>query len=719
MRKISLFIILFIASLVNQVKADEGMWLPLLVNRLNYVDMKKMGLQLTAEEIYSINNSSMKDAIVMLNGGNCSAFMVSGEGLMMTNHHCGLEYVQKLSTAENDYVDLGFWATSKAEELRNEKISASFLSRMENVTDKVLAQLNSGLSETDRDKKIQEVSEKLVMEAISGTEFNAEVKSFFNGNEYYLFVYETFKDVRLVGAPPKALGNFGADSDNWTWPRQTADFLFFRVYASPQGKPADYNKKNIPYVPKHFLPVSLKGIQKDDFTMVMGYPATTDRFTTSYGVKLVLDKLAPTIVNIREAKLKVIKAAMDGSEEIRLQYISKYNSSSNYWKYFIGQKEILTKLKAYDKKKDIENKFTQWIALDPTRKAKYSEAISIIEKANSGIEKYYLSKYYFMEIIKRPGFEILAYANQYEELYNELAAANPNQEKIDRLATSLKYQSTKYFKSYDLETDKKIFVALIQMYYNDIPKDQHPDVLEQISKKFKGDFQKFADDLFEKSIFANKDKVQEFLTKPSSKILDKDPGYRAMASFYAKNKEILGLMKPSELELERGSRLFVAGIMEMEKDKKYYPNANTTMRLSYGKVCDYNKPNGKSYPFNSTMDDLMARYKPGDSEFSLPEKFVKLYGEKDFGRYASNGTVPTCFITNNDVTGGNSGAPIINGKGELIGIVFDINWEATASPIAFEPDLQRTICTDIRYIMWVIEKYAGATNIVSEMKVIE
>ena len=705
-------------SIFNQVKADEGMWLPLLVSRLNHVDMKKMGLQLTAEEIYSINNSSLKDAIVMLNGGACSAFMVSGEGLMMTNHHCGFDYVQKHSSVENDIIDIGFWASSKAEELRNEKISASFLARIENVSDKILGQLNTGLSEIDRDKKIQEISEKLVMEAISGTEYNAEVKSFFNGNEFYLFVYETFKDIRLVGVPPKSVGNFGGDADNWTWPRHTNDFLFFRVYSSPQGKPADYNKKNIPYVPKNFLPMSIKGIQKDDFTMVMGYPATTDRFSTSYGVKLVLDQIAPSIVNIREAKLKVIKNAMDASEEIRIKYISKYNASSNYWKYFIGQKEILTKLKAFDKKKDIENKFAQWVAQDPIRKAKYGDALSIIEKSYSEIEKYNLSLYYFTEIVKR-GLELFTYANQYVELYNEMAVANPSQEKIDRLSTSLKYQSTKYFKSYDLETDKKIFIVLMQMYYNDISKDQHPDVFDIVDKKFKGDFQKFADDMFDKTVFSNKDRVQEFLNKPSTKILDKDPGYKAMLSFYKKNGDIDALLKAPLLQLEKGSRLFVAGVMEMEKDKKFYPNANRTMRLSYGKVCDYNKPNGKNYTYFTTMDELMSRYKPGDAEFTLPEKYVKLYTEKDFGRYAKNGTVPTCFITNNDVTGGNSGAPIINGKGELIGIVFDVNWEATASPIAFEPDLQRTVCTDVRYILWFVEKYAGATNIINELKIIE
>lgn len=718
MKKVSL--ILFVISLFvgNQSKADEGMWLPLLVNRLNYTDMQKSGLQLTAEEIYSINNSSLKDAIVLLNGGMCTGYMISGEGLMMTNHHCGFEFIQKLSTVENDLVDNGFWAKSKAEELRNEKLYASFLVRVENLSDKILSQLNPAMSELDRAKKVKELSDKYIAEATSGTDFNAEVKSFFNGNEYYLFVYETYKDVRLVGAPSKSIGNFGADSDNWLWPRHTADFSMFRIYMSPQNRPSEYNKKNIPFVPKSFTPISTKGLQKDDFTMVMGYPNTTDRYMASYGVKHILDQIAPTFVNVRAEKMKIYKEDMDKSPEVRIQYISKYNDCSNYWKYFIGQKDVLTKMKVFEKKQELEKQFAQWLDKNTQAKAKYGQALPILEKAYQDIAKYNLSKYYFAEVVKR-GVEILSYAHEFVELYNELSASSPNQERINMLATSFKYKATKYFKSYNAETDKKVFIALMTMYYNNIDKSQHPDVFLSVDKKFKGDIGKWAADLFEKSIFSNKDRIQEFLSQPSSKILDKDPGYKAMESFYKKHDEIDLLMQPAQLELEKGNRMFIAGLMEMQKDKKFYPNANNTLRLSYGKVCDYSKPEGQKLPYFSTIDQMVARNKPNDPEFSLPSKFIDMVNAKDFGRWGVNNTLNTCFITNNDITGGNSGAPVLNAKGQLVGIVFDLNWEGTASPVVFEPEFERSVCVDIRYILWIVDKYAGASNLINELKIVE
>ena len=384
----------------------------------------------------------------------------------------------------------------------------------------------------------------------------------------------------------------------------------------------------------------------------------------------------------------------------------------------MGQKEILLKLKEYDKKKELETRFLQWINQDPKLKAKYGEAIPTIEKAYGGIQKYVKTRNYLRQTALM-GFEIAAYANLYEDLFKELSSSTPDQEKINRMATSLKYQSTKYFKSYKADLDKKVFVALMQMVKNEVPKELLPDIFDLIDKKYKGDIQKYADEVFEKSMFANKDKVQEFLTAPSYKIIEKDLGYKAMQSLYGKYNDVEAAMKPFQLQLETGNRLFVAGIVEMDKDKKIYPNANSTMRFSYGKVDDYNKANGKNFTFFTTSDDLLSKYKAKDRDFDLPERLVKMMTAKDFGRYGKDGKMNICFITNNDITGGNSGSPIINAKGELSGILFDINWEATASSIAFEPELQRTICVDMRYVLWVIDKYAGATNLVSEMKIIE
>jgi len=700
-------------------KADEGMWLPLLIDRLNYVDMQKMGLHLTAEEIYSVNQSSLKDAIVQLNGGSCSAEMISAEGLMMTNHHCGFAAIQSHSTVDKDYLQNGFWALNKNEELKNDKFTATFLVRIEDVTQKILSQLTPNMTEVDRQAKVDEINSKIESEATQGTFYTAQVKSFFNGNEYYLFVYETYKDVRLVGAPPEAIGKFGADADNWMWPRQTCDFCLFRIYMSPTGEPAEYSKKNIPYKPKKFLPISLKGVKKDDFTMIMGYPGTTDRFMTSFGVKLALEQTNPSIVKIREKKLDIFKEDMAASEEVKIGYASKYAISSNYYKYYIGQSQILDKLKVYDKKKEIEDSFTKWVNADKTRIAKYGNALTDISKAYEELKKYNLSVIYFKEAILR-GAEIVVYANTFEELYKELKLA-VDEEKISQLTQSLSYAAKQYFKNYNLATDKKVFISLVTMFFENVPKDQHPDIFENIvAKKYKGDISVFANDMFEKSIFATKDKVLEFLMKPDYKKIDKDLAWITQISFYTKYKEISDQYNLAKLNLDHANRVFVEGIMEMQKDKKFYPDANSTMRLTYGKVTDYApSPPTAAYPYFSTIDEMMAKEQPNNPDFQVPDKIKELYRNRDFGKYSENGTMRIDFITNNDVTGGNSGAPVINADGELVGLQFDINWEATSVPIAFNPTLQRSINTDIRYVLFIIDKFAGAQQIINELTIVK
>jgi hypothetical protein len=700
-------------------KADEGMWLPLLIDRLNYVDMQKMGLHLTAEEIYSVNQSSLKDAIVQLNGGSCSAEMISAEGLMMTNHHCGFAAIQSHSTVDKDYLQNGFWALNRNEELKNDKFTATFLVRIEDVTQKILSQLTPEMTEVDRQAKVDELNAKIESEATQGTFYTAQVKSFFQGNEYYLFVYETYKDVRLVGAPPEAIGKFGADADNWMWPRQTCDFCLFRIYMSPTGEPAEYSKKNIPYKPKKFLPISLKGVKKDDFTMIMGYPGTTDRFMTSFGVKLALEQTNPSIVKIREKKLDIFKEDMAASEEVKIQYASKYAISSNYYKYYIGQSQILDKLKVYDKKKESEDSFTKWVNADKTRLAKYGNTLTDISKAYEELKKYNLSVIYFKEAILR-GAEIVVYANTFEELYKELKLA-VDEEKISLLTQSLSYAAKQYFKNYNLATDKKIFISLITMFFDNVPKDQHPDVFENvITKKYKGDISAFANDMFEKSIFATKDKVLEFLMKPDYKKIDKDLAWITQISFYTKYKEMLDKFNLAKLSLDHANRIFIEGIMEMQKDKKFYPDANSTMRLTYGKVTDYApSPPTAVYPYFSTIDEMMAKEQPNNPDFQVPDKIKELYRNRDFGKYAENGTMRIDFITNNDVTGGNSGAPVINADGELVGLQFDINWEATSVPIAFNPTLQRSINTDIRYVLFIIDKFAGAQQIINELTIVK
>lgn len=702
--------------------ADEGMWLLNLVDRLNGVDLKKMGCQLTPEEIYSINTSSIKDALVGLSRGTgsyfCSGSIISNEGLLLTNHHCAINFIQAQSTVEKDYLQNGFWAASRNEELKNDKLSASFLVRIEDVSQKVLSLLSETMTEPEREAKILETCAKIEADAIKGTLYNAKVSSFFEGNEFYLFIYETYNDVRLVGTPPTSLGTFGNITDNWQWPRHVADFSLFRVYMSAKGEPADYSKKNIAYKPKKFLPISLKGYQKDDFAMLFGYPGTTDRMITSYGINVVLDQVNPTIVKIRDEKLKIIKAYMAESEDAKIKYTSKFFTSDNYFKYFTGQIEVCKRLKVYEKKKEIEESFTSWINTDPKLKEKYGSALNTIQSAYEDIKKYNLGKYYFVEGIER-GSELIAYAKTFDDLYAELKKDTPDQEKITTITTTLKYAATKFFRDFDLNTDKKIFTALTKLFYTDVPKDQLPDVFTNFDKKYKGNFQLFANDIYDKSLFSSKEKILDFLTEPKRKVLDTDPLYKAMVSFYAKITQITEILKEPNLKLKKGNRLFVAGLREMSVEKKFYPNANSTLRLSYGKISDYTPPSGKEYKYFTTLDEMIQKENPKNPEFVIPQRLKELYNNKDYGRYGSNGTMVLDFISNNDQTGGNSGSPVLNGKGELIGVAFDINWEATSSSLAFDPLLQRSITLDARFMLFIIDKYAGATNLLKEMTIIE
>jgi hypothetical protein len=711
-----IFLVLIVSSLFFNLKtkADEGMWLPLLVERLNYVDMQKMGCHLTADEIYSVNHSSIKDAIISINNGYCSGELVSSEGLFLTNHHCGRGYVQAHSTVDKDFLTNGFWAMDKNEELRNDKLSATFLIKIEDVSGKILPYVNDKMSETQRQAVIDSISNKLEKDAIKGTTYNGKVLPFFESNEFYLFVTETYRDVRLVGAPPDAIGEFGGDTDNWMWPQEGGDFSLFRVYMSPDGGPAEYSKKNIPYKSKYFLPISLKGVKKDEFAMILGFPGTSDRFMTSYGLKITTDKYNPSIIKIREKKLSLMNEDMKASEDVRIQYAEKYATAANYYKYYIGQLEQFKKLNTYDKKIDIEKAFTTWYNSNPKLKEKYGNVLSDEEKSWDKVGKYTIPYLYYREAIIR-SMEIISYANTYEELYKQLKLA-VDEEAITRLTQSLTYNAKLYFKNYNMPTDKKISTALFEMFYKDVPGEFHPDVfVTTIQKKYKNDIAAFVKDMFDQSIFASKDKILDFLTKPDYKKLDKDLGWITMESFYNKYKDITEMYNNAKLELTKCNRIYVAGLMEMDQDKKYYPNANSTMRLTYGKVTDYSPNPSSSFNYYTTLDELIAKEDPKNPEFEVPGKLKQLYQNKDYGKYTTDGKMYVSFITNDDVTGGNSGAPVIDGDGELIGLVYDVNWESVSSPILFDENYQRAIAVDIKYVLFIIDKYAGASNIIQEL----
>jgi hypothetical protein len=717
MKKFFLSILVSLLLLNMAVKADEGMWIPLLIDRLNYEDMQKLGLKLTAEEIYSINQSCLKDAVVIF-GRGCTGEIISDQGLLITNHHCGYGQIQAHSTIEHDYLTDGFWAMSQQEELLNPGLTVQFLIRIGDVSDAINGQLTKDMTEDLRAAKITEISDGLIKKATEGTIYNASVRSFFGGNAFYLFVYETYKDVRLVGTPPNSIGKFGGDTDNWMWPRHTCDFSMFRVYTGPDGNPAEYSKDNIPMKPKYHLPISLDGYKDGDFDMVMGYPGTTDRYLASWGVSLAINTTNPAIVKIRQKKLDIMGSAMNTIDEVRIQYASKYARISNYWKYYIGQTKGLKRLDVYDKKVALEQCFGSWVADKPERTAVYGEALTDIKDSYDIISKYALAAVYYREAALR-GPEILQYAATFKPLADELSADKPNQHKIDSLAADLKNAAPGYFKDYFRPLDQETFAAMMHMFYTDVPADQQPPYLAEMIKKCKGDYIKFEVAVYNKSIFVDPDLVNAFLAKPDLKTLTKDPAYVAFKAFNDKYTEIMKASSSASSMLARGNRLFIAGLREMDSAHTYSPNANSTMRLSYGTIQGYKPADGTYYDYYTTLDGVMQKEDPSNDDFIVPEKLKALYAAKDFGRYAEDGVIHTCFLSNLDITGGNSGSPVMNAYGQLIGLAFDGNWEAMSGDIAFEPGLQRTITVDIRYVLFIIDKYAGAKNLINEMSIVK
>ncbi len=717
MRKLNLLLLISVLMFGSAV-ADEGMWIPSLVQKLNIKDMQQMGFELDADAIYSINNSSLKDAVVALDHGSCTAELVSKDGLLLTNHHCGFGEIQSHSSVEHDYLQDGFWAMSKEEELPNPRKTVTFLLSIEDVTDKVLAEITDDMSEETRNRKIDEATSKLEKEAKNDTHYEVYVRSFFNSNKFYLFVTETFKDIRLVGAPPQSLGKFGGDTDNWMWPRHTNDFSMFRIYCAPDGSPAPYSEQNVPYHPKHFLPVSLKGVDEGDFAMVMGYPGSTNRYKTSYGVNYTMQVTNPVRIEVREKKLEIIDEYMKTSQKARIQYASKYARSSNYYKYSIGQNKGLAALNVIGKKKAIEDRFTDWVTADAARQEKYGNALKYIADSYANDEDYRAQEYITEALVSGP--EIFMFAVQMRPLIDILENPKENKDRIESISHAMKNRMEDYFKDYDAATDEKIAGALMQLYADHNAAKYYPAFFTEVQSKYKGDFSKYAEKMFAKTIFADKDKFFAFLDNPSNKILEKDPGFQAARQVFDKFREISELASKGNDNLLKGRRLFVAGLMEMDKDKKFYPDANSTMRLTYGKVLEYEPRDGVTYKYFTTVKGYLEKEIPGDDEFDVPPKMKDMIQTNDFGRYADkDGSLHTCFISNNDITGGNSGSPVINGKGELIGIAFDGNWEAMSGDIAFEPELQRCISVDIRFVLWVIDKYAGASHLVDEMQIVE
>ncbi|MBI5541608.1 MAG: S46 family peptidase [Bacteroidia bacterium] len=720
-KKLFVFFIALFIAFTSSVKADEGMWILSLINK-NYDDMRRQGLKLTPEDIYNINKASLKDAICGLSnesypmGFFCSAEVVSAQGLLFTNHHCGFDAIQNHSSVEHDYLTDGFWAMSKDQELSNEGVCASFLVRIEDVTDRVLKDITEDFSYEKRQAAIEKIIKEIEKEAKTGNGYNVEVVDMFAGNQYFLFVFETFKDVRLVGAPPSSIGKFGGDTDNWMWPRHTGDFSILRVYSGPDGKPAKYSKDNIPYQPKQFLPISLKGQEKGDYAMVIGFPGTTERYLTSYGVKEQMEVLNPAAIKIRTKKLELMKEDMDVSDKIRIQYASKYAQTANYWKYFIGQNKGLRRLDVIGKKQTLEKQFTDWVNASPERQKLYGNVLSTIEKSYSDTKEKSLAYQYVSEALFQ-GPELVLFPFQSMQLYQILSTEKPDEQAITTTAQEIKIAAKAFFKDYNQSTDKKIFIALLKMYYEDLPQTYHLEIFSTIQNKFKGDFNKFADEVYKKSIFADEERFNKFLDKPSKKIIENDYAFDIARQIVMRYYSLEGLESD---DAKNAKRLFEKGIMEMQTNKSFYPDANSTIRLTYGTVGDYKPTDAVSYHYYTTLTGIMEKEDPKNDEFVVSPKLKDLYNKKDFGQYAATtGEMRVCFTTNNDITGGNSGSAVINGNGELIGIAFDGNWEAMSGDIAYENTLQKCINVDVRYVLFVIDKFAGAKNLIDEMKLVK
>ncbi|MFW5890184.1 MAG: S46 family peptidase [Marinilabiliaceae bacterium] len=721
MRKTILLLITIHLSLFSF--AGEGMWIPLLLEKYNIEDMQKEGFRLEAEDIYSINQASMKDA-VMVFGGGCTAELISDEGLIITNHHCGYSQIQKHSTVENDYLTDGFWAMSKEEELVNPDLTVTFLKYMEDVTDSALNGVEKDMSMKEREKVIEQNIEKIQEEATEGTHYKAEVKPFFQGNQYFLFVNEVYKDVRLVGAPPSAIGKFGGNTDNWMWPRHTGDFSLFRIYANENNEPAEYSEDNQPYEPKTHFPVSLEGIEEDDFTMVFGYPGGTDQYVPSDHLEMLKNKVYPRLIKMRSRKLNIMDGYMEDDPGVRIQYSAKRAGVSNSWKRWKGEIRGLDKLNAIEEKKKYEKQFQSWAEADLEREKIYGDLLSKYDSIYDKLGDIRLARDLLLEVIYRNGTEAGNAASRFKtlvDLYDK--EESPDPEKADSLITEIREGTKDHFGDYHQPIDRELTEKVLQYYENQVPEKYLPDIYSKIEEEYNGNIAEYTEALFQETLFTNQDSTLALLNNFSSEKAEKiqnDPAWELYYSF----RDTYGDPIYSEYEeLTRKNdsinRLYMKGQMAFEDEKVFYPDANFTLRVGYGEVRGYHPRDAVFYEYQTTLEGIMEKDDPDVYDYRVPEKLKTLYREKDYGRYEENGTVPVCFIATNHTTGGNSGSPVVNSEGHLIGVNFDRAWEGVMSDLVYNPDQCRNISLDIRYAMFIIDKFAGAGYLLDEMTIIE
>ena len=688
MKKISILLIAAILLSVLPARADEGMWLLPLLEKLNIKKMQELGLRLSAKDIYDINNASLKDAIVQF-GGGCTGEIISDEGLLITNHHCGYGSIQALSTVEHDYLKDGFWAMNKSQELPVKGLSVTFVNSFMDVTDQVNNALKRAKTPEEEQAAYKKITEKLTSGATAGNKnLRAYVTSLYNDNIYYLITTKTYRDIRFVGAPPSSIGKFGADTDNWMWPRHTGDFSMFRVYADQNNDPAEYSPDNIPYRPKKSLAISLKGVKPNDYTMIIGFPGRTTRHMTSEEARQTQSITNAIAIYVRGIAQDILMKDMLADPKIRIQYASKYAGSSNGWKKYIGMNETFDKLNVIERRAEEEKTFTDWVNQSPERKAKYGNALDMINTSviDMAEPKYVMT--YLNESLNR--IELLGITR------------NPK-------------RATAFYKDYSMPTDKKVAKAMIELYRDNVKKEYQPSFYEEIDAQYGGDIGKFVDHLYETSVFSSPEK----LAAATEQQIADDPAKKIAQSVIEVRDRITPALTKDSQKYKEGKKAYMAGIMEMRQGEAMYPDANSTMRLTYGQVLPYSPRDGVEYNYYTTLDGVMEKEDPDNWEFVVPDKLKDLYKKGDFGEYGlENGKMPVCFISNNDITGGNSGSPVLNDKGELLGLAFDGNWEAMSGDVIFEPELQRCIGVDIRYVLFIIDKFGGAGYLLDEMKIV-
>ncbi|NWJ49405.1 MAG: S46 family peptidase [Bacteroidetes bacterium] len=701
--------------------AKEGIWLPYLLQQLNEPEMKEMGMRISASDIYDINKTSIKDAIVQF-GGGCTGEVVSDQGLLLTNHHCGYGSIQRHSSLAHDYLTNGFWSNSMEEELPNPGLTVTFLVRMEDVTKQIIAGVKKEMTEAERNKIILQNSDRIAQAAIKGTHYEARVRPFYYGNQYILMISETFRDIRLVGAPPSNIGKFGGDTDNWMWPRHTGDFSIFRIYADKNGNPADYAKTNIPYKPKYSLPISLKGVNKGDFTFVFGYPGRTQEYIPSQAVQLQAEIRNPVSIKLRDTRLNIMNEFQKQDPLVRIQYAAKNAGIANGWKKMIGESKGIKRLNGVTKKQEYEKQFTDWVNATPQNKEQYGKLLPVFADIYAEMTPLSLASAYFTEGIV--GSEAVSYADGYAKLVTLCQNKEAKPEEISKLIESYKRGSQSFFKDYYQPIDKKIFANLIKTVVKDMDSKYLPPVLAELAKKYKDDYQSMADKLFEQSFFTSQEKVtallNDFKQKDYRKII-KDPlfniAFESRASLETKGSERLKIL---QIQLDSLQRIYMKAQIEMQPDKRFYPDANSTLRVAYGKVDDYKPADGIRYQYFTTLDGIMEKENPDVYDYVVEKKLKHLYKTKDFGPYADkDGSLHVGFIASNHTTGGNSGSPVLDADGNLLGLNFDRNWEGTMSDLMYDPDQCRNITLDIRYCLFIIDKFAGAKRLINEMKMVQ